>query len=111
LLTPEEVRHVAMLARLGLTDTEVETMRAQLAQLLDYIAMLNEVDTSSVEPTAQVRAQSNVTRDDVARPSLDIEEALRNAPRKEEQFFRVPAVMEETTAGPALQAREGASNG
>jgi aspartyl-tRNA(Asn)/glutamyl-tRNA(Gln) amidotransferase subunit C len=110
LLTPEEVRHVAMLARLGLTDTEVETMRAQLAQLLDYIAMLNEVDTSSVEPTAQVRAQSNVMRDDAARPSLDVEGVLRNAPRKEEQFFRVPAVMEEATSIPVTQAGTGGSN-
>ena len=96
MLTPEEVRHVAMLARLGLTDGEVETMRVQLAQLLDYIAVLGEVDTSTVEPTAQVLAQSNVLRADVARPSLEPHEVLANAPHKEKQFFRVPAVMGET---------------
>lgn len=95
MLTPEEVRHVAMLARVGLTDVEVETMRVHLAQLLDYIAMLDEVDTSTVEPTAQVLAQSNVLRADVARASLAPQEVLANAPRKEEHFFRVPAVMGE----------------
>jgi len=95
LLTPEEVRHVALLARLGLTDHEVETMRAQLGQVLDYIAMLNEVDTSRIEPTAQVLAQSNVMRDDVPRASRPADVVLANAPTKEESFFRVPAVLDE----------------
>lgn len=110
-MTPEEVRHVAMLARLGLTETEVETMRAQMAQLLDYIAMLNEVDTSSVEPTAQILAQANVMRGDVARSSLDVEAVLRNAPSKEDHFFRVPAVMEDTLASPASMVSEELSDG
>jgi len=95
LLTPEEVRHVALLARLGLTDQEVETMRAQLGQVLDYIAMLSEVDTSSIEPTAQVLSQANVMRDDVPRASRPAEVVLANAPAKEESFFRVPAVLDE----------------
>ena len=103
MLTPEEVRHVAMLARLGLTDDEVETMRVQLAQVLDYIAMLNAVDTTSVEPTAQVLAQRNVMRADAARPSRPLEEVLLNGPRKEEAFFRVPAVLEDGSGGSSLK--------
>jgi aspartyl-tRNA(Asn)/glutamyl-tRNA(Gln) amidotransferase subunit C len=106
LLTPEEVRHVAMLARLGLTDEEVEMMRAQLAQVLDYIAMLSEVDTSAVEPTAQVLAQYNVMRTDTSRPAMPVAEVLRNAPRKEETFFRVPAVLEDGAARPGAHESE-----
>jgi len=111
LLTPEEVRHVAMLARLGLTDEEVETMRAQLAQVLDYIAMLSEVDTSAVEPTAQVLAQSNVMRTDTPRPSMPVDEVLRNAPRKEDTFFRVPAVLEDAAARAGAHESEATTNG
>ncbi len=111
MLTPDEVRHVAMLARLGLTDAEVETMRSQLAELLNYIAMLGEVDTSTVEPTAQVLAQANVMRADEARPSLTLQEVLSNAPRKEEAFFRVPAVMEDGASGGSASGKEVVSNG
>ncbi len=109
MLTPEEVRHVAMLARLGLTDEEVEMMRAQLAQVLDYIAMLSEVDTSAVEPTAQVLAQSNVMRADTPHPSMPVDEVLRNAPRKEEAFFRVPAVLEDIAARSGAHESEAAN--
>jgi aspartyl-tRNA(Asn)/glutamyl-tRNA(Gln) amidotransferase subunit C len=95
LLTPEEVRHVAMLARLGLSDEEVETMRVQLEQVLDYIDMLNKVDTSQIPPTAQVLSHLNVTRQDAARPSWPPADLLANAPGQEDGFFRVPAVLEE----------------
>ena len=110
MLTPEEVRHVAMLARLGLKDDEVATMRLQLAQVLEYIAMLDEVDTSAVEPTAQVLPQTNVSRADVSRPSLPLDEVLRNAPGRSESFFRVPSVLEDgATRGET--GREEANNG
>ena len=95
MLTAEEVRHIAMLARLGLSDEEVETMRVQLSQVLEHIAMLQKVDTSAIEPTAQVISYSNVTRPDQARPSWPTEAVLANAPGAEGAFFRVPAVLEE----------------
>ncbi len=95
LLTPEEVRHVAMLARLGLTDEEVESLRIQLSDVLEHIAMLDKLDTSHIEPTAQVMAQRNVSRPDDVTPSLLPADVLLNAPRSEEGFIRVPAVLEE----------------
>jgi aspartyl-tRNA(Asn)/glutamyl-tRNA(Gln) amidotransferase subunit C len=99
LLTTEEVRHVAMLARLGLSDEEIETLRPQLDQVLDYINMLNKVDTSQVPPTAQVLSHLNVTREDVPRPSWPREELQANAPATEDGFFKVPAVLEEFKEG------------
>ena len=108
MLTQEEVRHVAMLARLGLSDEEVETLRSQLGQVLEYIDILQAVDTSAVDPTAQVLSSRNVSRPDAARPSLPPDQALVNAPGREGEFFRVPAVMEETgEAGPSGAATEG----
>jgi aspartyl-tRNA(Asn)/glutamyl-tRNA(Gln) amidotransferase subunit C len=99
LLTPEEVRHVAMLARLGLTDEEVEQMRVQLSQVLDHISMLQKVDTSAIAPTAQVLSHQNVWRPDEPRPSWPTEAILRNAPASEDDFFRVPVVLEEFQEG------------
>ena len=95
MLTPDEVRHVAMLARLGLTDEEVESLRVQLSDVLQNIAILDKLDTSHIEPTAQVLLQRNTTRTDESRPSLQPEEVLINAPRSEDGFIRVPAVLEE----------------
>jgi aspartyl-tRNA(Asn)/glutamyl-tRNA(Gln) amidotransferase subunit C len=88
-----------MLARLGLSDEEVETMREQLVQVLDYIAMLEKVDTSKIPPTAQVLSHLNVTREDAIRPSWPPEELLANAPAAEDEFFRVPPVLEEFKEG------------
>jgi aspartyl-tRNA(Asn)/glutamyl-tRNA(Gln) amidotransferase subunit C len=87
-----------MLARLGLSDEEVETLRSQLGQVLEYIDILQGVDTSAVAPTAQVLSHLNVARPDGSRPSLPPEEALANAPGREAEFFRVPAVLEEFEA-------------
>ncbi len=103
MLTREQVRHVAMLARLGLSDEEVETLRSQLGQVLEYIDILQGVDTSAVAPTAQVLSHLNVSRPDASRPSLPPEEALANAPGREGDFFRVPPVLEEfSEAGSAV---------
>ncbi len=107
MLTHEEVRHVAMLARLGLSDEEVETMRGQLGDVLDYIAMLDKLDTSQIAPTAQILSHLNVMRADESRPSWPAEALLANAPEREGDFFRVPAVMEEfkvTDGGDAVDA-------
>ena len=106
MLTPEEVRHVAMLARLGLTGDEVEMMRVQLSQVLEHIATLEQVDTSTIPPTAQVLAHGNVTRADEPRESWPLDALLANAPAHEDSFFRVPAVLEEFK-GEARGAKSG----
>lgn len=90
------VQHIAALARLGLTDAELERMRDQLSAVLDHISMLQEVDTSDIPPTAQVIQLENVMRDDVVEPSLPVEVALANAPRTEDGYFRVNAVLEQS---------------
>lgn len=94
MLTADEVRHVAMLARLGLTDEEVEKLRVQLLDLLGYIDMLKQVDTSAIPPTAQILAHLNVMRPDESRPSWPVEDVLSNAPAQEDSFVRVPPVLE-----------------
>jgi len=93
-ITMKEVDHVARLARLELTDDEKERMRAQLDSILSYIDKLNELDTSAVEPTSHVLPMMNVFRDDEVRPSLSQEEALANAPDRQDLFFRVPRILE-----------------
>lgn len=94
-LTTDEVRHVAELAKLRLTEAEIEQFSGQLSAILDYAERLQEVDTSSVPPTPYVLPLVNVMRDDVPEPSLSNEQALLNAPDSEDGFFRVRAVFEE----------------
>ncbi len=93
-LTPEEVRHNARLARVGLSDDEVSRFQNQLSQILDYFERLQEVDTENVPPTAHTLAMHNVMRDDEPNPSIDKEEVLANAPQREDDLFRVRAVLE-----------------
>ena len=95
MITRAEVEHVARLARLGLTDDEVERMAGQLNRILEAIGQLQSVDTSSVGPTAQVIALENVMRDDVARPGINRDAALANAPLREGGLLRVPVILEE----------------
>ena len=95
MITRAEVEHVALLARLGLTDAEIDRMQAQLSHILETIERLRDVDTSQVGPTAQVIALENVMRDDEPRPGLDRESALANAPQREGPMLRVPVVLEE----------------
>jgi aspartyl-tRNA(Asn)/glutamyl-tRNA(Gln) amidotransferase subunit C len=94
-LTIEEVEHVAHLARLRLSDDELEQMRTDLSRILEYIDMLKEVDVSGVPPTAQVTDLFNVMREDEARPSLPHEDVLANAPDQRDGMFRVKAIFEE----------------
>ncbi len=91
----EEVDHVATLARLGLSPAERERLRDQLSAILGYVETLNRLDTSQVSPSAQVIQVENVTRPDVARPGLSLEQVLANAPARFEDFFRVPPVLDE----------------
>ena len=93
-LTPEQVRHIARLARVGLTDDEVARFQSQLSEILDYFERLNEVDSANVPPTAHTLDMRNVMRDDEPRESLDKEEVLANAPQREDDFFRVRVVLE-----------------
>jgi len=94
-ITPEEVEHVAKLARLALSPGEKEKMRAHLDAILTYIDKLNELDTTQVELTSHVIPMTNIFRDDTVRPSLSQEEALANAPDRQDAFFRVPRILEE----------------
>lgn len=93
-LTHEEVLHIALLARLGLTETEVDKLREQLSDILENFEALQKVDTSGVPPTAQSIALQNVMRGDEVAPSLSQSQVLTNAPQKEENFFKVRAVLE-----------------
>lgn len=93
-LTNEQVEHVALLARLGLSDAERERMREQLSSILDHIDQLRAVDTSNVAPTAQVIPLEPILREDVVEPSLTVEQALANAPRSEGGYIRVRAILD-----------------
>jgi len=93
-LSGEEVRHLALLVRLGLSQAEVERFREQLSDILGAFEVLRQVDTSDVPPTAHSIALENVMRDDEPAPSLPVDQVLANAPSQEEGFFRVRAVLE-----------------
>ena len=93
-ISREEVLHIARLARLGLTEAEINQLGEQLSNILENFEILQQVDTSNVPPTAQSIALENVLRPDEVAPSLTPDEILANAPRKEGQFFRVRAVLE-----------------
>jgi aspartyl-tRNA(Asn)/glutamyl-tRNA(Gln) amidotransferase subunit C len=93
-LTGEEVRHIARLARVGVTDEEVERLQAQLSTILEHFELLKAIDTEGVPPTAQSFDLANVHREDVPRPSVALDEALANAPRTEGAYLRVRAVLE-----------------
>ena len=93
-LSREEVLHIALLARLGLTETEVDRLSEQLSNILENFEALQQVDTDNIPPTAQSINLQNVTKDDEASASLSPKQILANAPRKEGDFFRVRAVLE-----------------
>jgi len=90
----EQIEHIALLARLALSEEEKETFGSQLSSILDYMEKLNELDTKDIEPTSHVLSLQNVMRDDVVQPSLPREEALANAPSRTEKFYRVPRIIE-----------------
>ena len=93
-LSREEVLHIARLARVGLTEEDVDRLREQLSNILENFEALKQVDTTDVPPTAQSIPLQNVTKDDETKPSLPQEQTLANAPRKDGQYFRVKAVLE-----------------
>ncbi len=93
-LTDDEVRHIARLARVGVSDDEVERLRAQLSTILEHFEVLNAYDTEGGPPTAQSFDLANVEREDVARESPDRETLLSNAPLVDGPYVRVRAVLE-----------------
>jgi aspartyl-tRNA(Asn)/glutamyl-tRNA(Gln) amidotransferase subunit C len=94
-LSKDEVRHVAMLARLGLEPGDEEFYAEQLSGILGHIDRLQQLDTEAIPPTAQVVEVTNELREDDPSPCLTQEEALANAPATVDGFFRVPAIQEE----------------
>ena len=91
--TPEEVSHVANLARLRLSPEEVEIMARQLHDILTYVAKLNELDTRGITPTTHALSIVNAFREDEVKPSLDREKTLANGPQQDGEFFVVPRVI------------------
>lgn len=88
------IEHVAQLARIALTPEEKAQFAAQLGDVLHHIEQLKQVDVSGVEPTAHAFAVNNVWQDDVARPGLPVEAALKNAPAQRDNMIVVPKVVE-----------------
>ena len=95
-LSKDEVRHVAMLASLGLEPGEEDFYAGQLSGILEHIDRLQQLDTEDIPPTAQVVEIASRLREDEPRPCLSQEEALANAPAAVDGFFRVPSIQEET---------------
>ncbi|MBV9262698.1 MAG: Asp-tRNA(Asn)/Glu-tRNA(Gln) amidotransferase subunit GatC [Candidatus Eremiobacteraeota bacterium] len=90
-----DIRYVAKLARIALTDDEIERFGAQLGDLLQHVAALERLDTECVAATAQVVESRNILRDDVVSPSLERETVLAQAPQRQGNFFRVPRIIGE----------------
>ncbi len=90
----KEVEHVAVLARIELTEEEKESTSEQLSEILEFFDRLKKVDTEGVPPTSHVLDLVNALRPDACTPSLEVEETLQNAPDRSERFFRVPKILD-----------------
>jgi aspartyl-tRNA(Asn)/glutamyl-tRNA(Gln) amidotransferase subunit C len=102
-IRPEEVREIATLSRLRLTDEEVANLTQDLDSILGYVAELSTLDTTSVEPMTHAVPFDCPLRVDEVRPSLTLEEALSNAPRREASFFQVPRIVPGPNTGGASE--------
>jgi aspartyl-tRNA(Asn)/glutamyl-tRNA(Gln) amidotransferase subunit C len=92
-----QVRKVARLSRLELTEAEVQEFTSQLSAILDYVEKMNELDTEQVEPLAHCLAISNVFRADEIKESLGTEKTLANAPQRDGEFFKVPKIIDDSS--------------
>lgn len=92
-LTTNDVKHVAQLAKLTLTEEEIKKFQSQLAQILEYINQLQDVDTSGVEETSQVTGLTNVFREDEVGECLSQDKALSNAKQQQAGYFKVPGIL------------------
>ena len=93
----QQVRKVARLSRLELTDNEVQEFTGQLEAILEYVEKMNELQTGDVEPLAHCLPITNVFRDDQVRDSLGADKALANAPDRDESFFKVPKILDDSS--------------
>ncbi|WP_404330825.1 Asp-tRNA(Asn)/Glu-tRNA(Gln) amidotransferase subunit GatC [Mesobacillus maritimus] len=93
-ISTDQVKHVAHLARLAITEEEASRFTQQLDKIITYAEQLNEVDTENVEPTSHVLEIKNVMREDVAKPGLPNEEVLKNAPDHQDGQIKVPPIIE-----------------
>ena len=93
-LTKAEVKHIAKLAQLDLTEKEIKKFQKQLSEILDYIGILNELDTKKVKPTSQVTGLENVFREDKPTPSLSQEEVLSGTKKTHNGMFKIKAIFE-----------------
>jgi aspartyl-tRNA(Asn)/glutamyl-tRNA(Gln) amidotransferase subunit C len=91
----DTVKHIAELAKLEFKDDELNQFSDQFGKIIEYINILNEIDLSKIEPLSQVTEFENVLRADEPKQSISLEEALKNAPRKNENFFKVPKVIDQ----------------
>jgi aspartyl-tRNA(Asn)/glutamyl-tRNA(Gln) amidotransferase subunit C len=94
-LSTEEVLRIAALAKMGVTEADVEKLREQLSNILENFEVLQKLDTTGIPPTAQSIALQNVIMRDEVRPSMPPEEVLANAPQREDDFFKVKIVLED----------------
>jgi len=92
-----QVRKVAKLARLELTDAGVQEFTGQLSDILEYVEKMNELDTGNVEPLAHCLPISNVFRKDCVKESLGTEKTLANAPQRDGEFFKVPKILDDSS--------------
>jgi len=92
-VTRKDVEYIAQLARLRFKDEELENFTSQLNEILNYVDKLNELDTENVEPLSHPVEEFNKFRDDELKPSIEREEALKNAPDRTDEFFKVPKVL------------------
>lgn len=92
-----QVRRVALLSRLELSDEEVTQFSTQLSAIVEYIEKLNELDTDNVEPLAHCLPVHNVLRDDMPLPSLSNDAALANAPERQDEYFKVPKILDDNS--------------
>lgn len=93
-ISREEIEHIALLARLYLSEEEKALFGSQLSSILDYMEKLNGLDTKDIEPTSHVLSLSNVARDDIPGHSISVDDALMNAPDHTDKFYRVPKIIE-----------------
>jgi len=93
MIRKEELEHIAWLARIELSEAEKELFEQQLSSILDYFAVLDELDTTDVEPTYHVIGITDVIREDEPKEALSQAEVLRNAPKKEEGYFKSPRIL------------------
>lgn len=100
-ITPEQVQHVAKLARLALDESQLTRLASQLESILGYVAKIGQVDVTGIEPMAHAVPLTNVLRDDTIQPALPLDKVLQNAPDADGPFFKVPKVIggDEESAG------------